>query len=136
MKPCGGKILGLKEKLPLINSDNKRIRTVGYIAYAILGLMVIDAITPDGQDVHKITGNPTIGFATIEDLERINEISDMGDTEGALNAVATEYLAGRSQTYLPGDLVYIEDTSYWSGHTKVRRQGDPTAYWIESKDLD
>ena len=128
--------MGLRERLPLINSSNKRVRIVGYAAYAILGLMVIGAIIPDGQDVHQIIGDGAIGFATIEDVERINKISDLGDVQGARNAAAKEYLDGRATSYEAGELVYIEDTSFWKGLTKVRKQGDATAYWIESKDVD
>jgi len=42
--------LGLKEKLPLINSDNKGIRITGYIVYAFVILMVIGAILPSSPE--------------------------------------------------------------------------------------
>jgi len=47
--------LGLKEKLPLINSDNKGIRITGYIVYAFLALMVIGAILPSSPETTGVS---------------------------------------------------------------------------------
>ncbi len=38
--------MGIKEKLPLINSDKKGIRMAGYIIYAFIFLNVLGAILP------------------------------------------------------------------------------------------
>jgi len=33
--------MGLKGKLPLLNSENEKLRMVGYVAYIVIGLLVV-----------------------------------------------------------------------------------------------
>jgi ribosomal protein L40E len=40
--------LGIKEKLPLINNDNKRIRMAGYIVYAFVFLIIFGTLLSSG----------------------------------------------------------------------------------------
>jgi hypothetical protein len=46
----GGLILGIKDKLPLINSGSKGIRIVGYVFYGFVFLIILGMILPS-QDV-------------------------------------------------------------------------------------
>jgi hypothetical protein len=38
--------MGIKEKLPLINSDSKKIRIIGYVVYAWIGLAILGSLIP------------------------------------------------------------------------------------------
>ena len=50
--------MGLKEKLPLINSDNKGIRIAGYVLYAAVFLMILGAILPSQPDTASVSPEP------------------------------------------------------------------------------
>lgn len=48
----------IKEKLPLLNSDSKGTRIVGYVVYAFVGLMVLGAILPSPDTGTTTTTRP------------------------------------------------------------------------------
>ncbi len=62
--------MGIKEKLPLINSENKKIRIAGYMIYAWLGLSILGSLIPS-QDTN-ISENQTINNETPRPLDHID----------------------------------------------------------------
>jgi len=56
--------MGIKEKLPLVNSGNKGIRIVGYVVYGIVLLMVLGALVPSQETStsHIASSSAPVGF--------------------------------------------------------------------------
>lgn len=50
--------MGLKEKLPLLNSDNKRIRIAGYVVYASVFLVILGAILASRSETASVSSEP------------------------------------------------------------------------------
>lgn len=55
--------MGIKEKLPLLNSEKKATRIAGYVVYAFVGLIVLGAIIPS-PDGETGAGNPSTATTT------------------------------------------------------------------------
>ena len=73
--------LRIKEKLPLINSDNKRIRIAGYVIYAFVFLAILGALVPSGPVPMKTyTFNGEYQIDAPEGLVRSTPISEIYDT--------------------------------------------------------
>jgi hypothetical protein len=63
--------MGIRDKLPLLNSDKKGVRVAGYIMYAFIALVVLDAILP-APDV-EVGASTTAGVKyTDSDLDWLN----------------------------------------------------------------
>jgi len=76
--------MGIKEKLPLLNSENKGVRIAGYVIYAFIGLMVLGAILPSPDD-----GGGTTTTATVE--------SPAAAEPGVLDVAAVRSLLPRAE---------------------------------------
>ncbi|MCX8207929.1 MAG: hypothetical protein N3G75_08915, partial [Methanothrix sp.] len=51
--------MSIKEKFPIINSNNRKTRIVGYIIYMFFGLVILSAITPNPPSSTTIEDKPT-----------------------------------------------------------------------------
>ena len=66
--------MGLKEKLPLINSDNKGIRITGYVVYAFVFLMLLGAVLPSHDEAISVSSEaetPSVGSEANTSKEEI-----------------------------------------------------------------
>jgi len=51
--------MGIKEKLPLINSSNKGTRIIGYVVYFFVAIWILGAIFPNHTSVNNIESSQT-----------------------------------------------------------------------------
>jgi hypothetical protein len=73
--------MSIKEKLPLLNSDSKGTRMVGYVVYAFVGLMVLGAILPSPDTGDETTTTTTAAAIEEEDDGALDE-QDVKDLLG------------------------------------------------------
>jgi hypothetical protein len=72
-------ISDLRKKLPLINSDNKKIRIVGYIVYAWIVLSIFGAIIPNDTTTSASADNDTKAGTVSVDVDGYTFTADLGD---------------------------------------------------------
>ena len=73
--------MGLKEKLPLINSDSKRTRIIGYVVYAWIGLAILGAIVPAPDTTGSGAKASTATNTMLTQAEKDNITSSILDWE-------------------------------------------------------
>lgn len=78
--------MGIKEKLPLLNSDSKVTRIAGYVVYIFVGLFVLGAILPSPD-----TGGETT-TTTAATTEKTEAASSGEDGTGVLTEAAVRGL--------------------------------------------
>lgn len=81
--------MGLKEKLPLLNSNKKGTRIVGYVVYGFLALMVLGAVLPDSPETTAIKEETSTDSAADEATTKSEETTPentltVGDIEDML----------------------------------------------------
>jgi hypothetical protein len=65
--------MGIKEKLPLINSQNKAVRIAGYVIYAIVALVVLGALSGgDKSTPAATTSNDSVKEESCVDAARFS----------------------------------------------------------------
>jgi hypothetical protein len=119
--------LGLKEKLPLINSNSKITRISGYIIYAALVLFVVGAILPSSPNV-AVAGNSK----SVEIRGYNFTLADAGDwlTHPKIDT-ARGYRWGPSSLEGYGPAAEQLIKSYWIGwHGQVMEN----AFYLPDKD--
>jgi hypothetical protein len=72
--------MGIKEKLPLVNSETKGIRIVGYAVYGIVLLMILGALVPS-QDA--TTSHPS-NLSHLPPPQRARGLCGHGDKRGPM----------------------------------------------------
>lgn len=83
--------MGLKEKLPLLNSSRKLVRLFGYVAYAFAIFILIVIILPS-QDVDDSTTEATTTPATTTKPEEVEEEPEVAAEPAVLGVAAGEIL--------------------------------------------
>jgi len=99
--------MGIKEKLPLLNSEKKGTRIAGYVVYAFIGLMVLGAILPNPPDTGGETTATTATTTTAATEEDDN-----------LTVQAVEKMVGKQQS------ISVDPVS---GYVVIRRPDQD--YW-------
>lgn len=72
--------MGIKEKLPLLNSEKKGTRIAGYVVYAFIGLMVLGAILPS-PDTGGETTTTSATTTPVEDETAATETTEDEEEE-------------------------------------------------------
>ena len=69
----------MKEKLPLLNSDNKLTRIIGYVVYSFLFLIVLGALLPSDDTTTKTALDKTeTSEAKATDTEKVSNPEEEG----------------------------------------------------------
>jgi len=112
--------MGIKEKLPLINSTSKRTRMVGYVVYAWIGLAILMTMfpTPDTTTVDSKTVDETKPGTVSVDVGGYTFTADLGDQwQTSSNSPESDtvegYNSGKSW-----EGVYLEN-AFWLPKTGV-----------------
>jgi len=70
------------------------------------------------------------GCSEEERIKELIEIGGSGDAEAWRKAVFESVSMDHCSLFSPGDVVTVADVAVWDGLAKVRRKGDPRAWWL------
>ena len=116
--------MGLKDKLPLLNSPSKIVRIVGYVLYAFVILMVIGAMAGDPSDTPKAiteSSQPNEEQPKVEEKKSDNLTEeDVEDIIGSQKSIAVS-----DDGYV---VVMRPDEDYWN---LVLQESDTTDMFKE-----
>ncbi|MFV0676693.1 hypothetical protein [Variovorax sp. tm] len=84
-------------------------------------------VRADGS--HIVSRGSSAGCASKEAYEQLTKIAVQGDKEAFTKALAAGVLSGQCVIFKRGQVVFIDDTSIFSGLVRLRPQGQVQAYW-------
>lgn len=82
---------------------------------------------------YRITGESYFGCMDRKFMDTLTRMAVQKDTAAFNKALTSGILAGRCILFKRGERVFITESSWSSGLTKLRREGDIASYWANAQ---
>lgn len=84
----------------------------------------------------RISEDNYFGCIDRHEYEKLGKYAAHKDEKAFTKRLAANLRVGICTSFKKGETVYIVDTAFWSGLTKVRRRGEIKEYWTNSEALE
>lgn len=92
----------------------------------LLSLLAASGTALSGEMMVRKDG---VGCRSQDDYNTLVKLVASGDKEAFARAYVAGIAAGLCVTFKPGEIVYLEDTAFFSAQIRIRKKGETVGYW-------